>query len=925
MTEILFREYYVNADGSEIPMAGCIDFYTKYFNTQLAEFKKILALPEWNEYGIIHLVEKNILNLKYYRKTNGLNYIDIGSTVEQVILNTMRPYRNYSLLSYDTAPQFKETINLSNANPLYRTRGQAVPNILIVKPYLGTIIRFIPITVDFFDVLVFRDAHSTAPSSQNNIDSKWRDTWLTTDKKIWTYTGAFYNPIHSGNMKVPFAATWAIRKFEGEATIMTKENFKRFFDIPVLDPKKFLQEYLYGIDERLMLNMVKKYNLRGRTYDQDTFFVGVVWLGYLFGSQTMPQQFQTMDTNAPTLTQNISLDVTGKLSVAAPQRRPELYDNLNKLYEPVTRTQIIIQPDSNVLPNYSFYQDIRCVIKYMVIYLAEKFGKPEDQVTFEEFFDYVDEKHRNILSKDKRTLYDNLILMVPSKYHIWDYIFRDVIIDTSPIKQYFLHYNNFSWDNLCDINEKYFVGDAFDFTQYVNRGSPGLPVNITNYPHDHPNNVNNKTSNLLFSVANLASLNFSDPDELVRITQIADGWDQINRGGAGIIYSLPTSDKVLKIFALCAPTKEESRPCIESRNGDQVVLLPPVNNISISIMPEYLSELVISSILSSLKRTKYIDGFVRSYNTYYDKNAGQVYIIQQKLEPLNKPQFFSDYRSICSFLFENYCSLYLAQKSARFTHYDLHVDNIMKKQNETTRNVKINNFYFTGVPSRFEIIDFGGSVCSYTDKKNERIDVLPKIRDDITENPRVFSEYFDLFTLLLNVIANWHTNVKNSDQDAPLDEEQQAQKNATFAGDSLNAFNYLHAKTGFLDRLIQLFFKPGVDARSVFFRGISCWSHGTCHKTAHVQGNANGFAQHIYKPNSRNLLSQVFIDAYLNPIDVIIQNLYNGYNGISNTIRDPVAIYLGDKNIPPVMGNHREIPNTITGFLKWLPTTDRVL
>jgi hypothetical protein len=249
----------------------------------------------------------------------------------------------------------------------------------------------------------------------------------------------------------------------------------------------------------------------------------------------------------------------------------------------------------------------------------------------------------------------------------------------------------------------------------------------------------------------------------------------------------------------------------------------------------------------------------------------------------------------------------------------------MKKQNETTRNVKINNFYFTGVPSRFEIIDFGGSVCSYTDKKNERIDVLPKIRDDITENPRVFSEYFDLFTLLLNVIANWHTNVKNSDQDAPLDEVQQAQKNATFASDSSNAFNYLQTKTGFLDRLIQLFFKPSVNARLVFFTEISCWSHGTCHKTAHVQGNANGFAQHIYKPNSRNLLSQVFIDANLNPIDVIIQNLYNEYNGISNTIRDQAAIYLGDKNIPPVMGNHREIPNTITGFLKWLPTTNRVL
>ena len=763
----------------------------------------------------------------------------------------------------------------------------------------------------------------------NNIDSKWRDTWLTTDKKIWTYTGAFYNPIHSGNMKVPFAATWAIRKTAGEGTIMTLDNFKRFFDIPELNSNKFLQEYLYGIDERLMLNMVKKYNLNGRTYDQDTFFVGIVWLGYLFGSQTMPQQFQTMDTNPPEITQNISLDINGNLSVSRP-RSTDLYTNIPKLYmygPGASQTQIIRKPDGNLLPEYSFYQDIRCVIKYIVIYLAEKFGKTENGVTFEEFFDYVDEKHRNILSKDKRTLYDNLILMVPSKYHIWDYIFRDVVQDTSPIKPYFLQLNNFSWDNLCDINEKYFVGDAFDFTQYVNRGSGNLPANIQNYPDDHPNNVVNKTSNLLFSVAHLASLNFSDPDEWTQIQTIARGFRLVGGGGVGVIFTLPASDKVLKIITLCAGDVDEKRTCIEHRNGDQVVLLPPVNNISVSIMPEYLSEIVISSILSSLKRTKYIDGFVRNYNTFYDKDVGQVFIIQQKLSVLPVAQIFepvfiqdqSDYGYLncCSFLFEIFCSLYLAQKSARFTHYDLHVGNIMIKPNITTRNVKINNSYFKGVPSRFEIIDFGGSVCSYTDKKNERIDVLPKIKDDITEKPRVFSEYFDLFTLLLNVIANWHGNVHAV---------------GTFASnDYIPVFTDFNNKTGgFATRLISLFFKPNTPHFiDTFFTEISCWSQGTCHKASHVNYiNTGGFAIHIYKPNSVNLLRQDFIDTNLNPVDVIINNLYNEFMRIAANTPHPKTDadnYIGEKIIPPVMGRIRNIPDTITGFLKWTPGTNKAL
>ena len=103
--DILMCQYYTNSDGTPRNLGDSIGFYQRYLITQLDEFHKILNLPEWNEYGIIHLLDVNLLNLKYYRTINNVtNIIDQGLTVQDVITRNMLPHirsGKYKLLSYD--------------------------------------------------------------------------------------------------------------------------------------------------------------------------------------------------------------------------------------------------------------------------------------------------------------------------------------------------------------------------------------------------------------------------------------------------------------------------------------------------------------------------------------------------------------------------------------------------------------------------------------------------------------------------------------------------------------------------------------------------------------------------------------------------------------------------------------------------------
>jgi hypothetical protein len=521
--------------------------------------------------------------------------------------------------------------------------------------------------------------------------------------------------------------------------------------------------------------------------------------------------------------------------------------------------------NSNVMPTYNYFEDLRCVVKYILLKLAKKYDNNYKLVTVKEFFDFVEKRQYKAskIKKQNRTIMENLIMMIPSKYHLWEFIFESFMESPSTkpmIKAINYMGEYFSFENLCDINEKYFVGDDFDFDKYYKGKSVPLPKNIDNFPAKHPFNSKIRkdlsiieSSAILSDVSSLAKINFSNSDVLEKIFEILNyGNSELASGGMGTVYETTIKDLIIKVIKICKDPR--TAMCLEFNNGNQTITIPPSNknNIAITILPEYFSEVVISELVSSLLRERKLINFMYTFGSAFDEINEIMFIAAEKInfEQSSKDFLFVAgedqeirYIKILKFLLSILCTLYLSQKYALFTHYDLHMGNTLLKTTSEKFNIFIEElgYYISMDPELLNnkiptIIDYGTSVASMmNENENIRLDIKPKLKN---ENGKFynFSPKFDMMTLFLNIFANWQTitlNEKGIDNPTLLGNVKES--TARFV-DTLKR----ESKLELLQEYIELFtnFDDPTDGYNFFINHVSRW---------------NGVRKNAYKPNIDSL------------------------------------------------------------------------
>lgn len=219
--------------------------------------------------------------LNHYNYGTVLDYI-LYRVDSEIVLN--QRYR-FGLYRYDLSSKFDVNVTI----PVFQngTVNQENHGVKNTSGMLGSVIRFTALQDPSFECVLLRDAHSTMPNRNFQFDRKWYETWrYKTNKRIWAYHGAFYNPQHGDGQKISFAATWGACKRHGANKIFSNEDYANAFGISDVG-ENYYNRTGYGIDERLMFRLTTM-----QVWLDSTYFVGMTHLLYLIIGQINPRGYR---------------------------------------------------------------------------------------------------------------------------------------------------------------------------------------------------------------------------------------------------------------------------------------------------------------------------------------------------------------------------------------------------------------------------------------------------------------------------------------------------------------------------------------------------------------------------------------------------------------------------------------------------------
>lgn len=226
--------------------------------------------------------------------------------------------------------------------------------------------------------------------------------------------------------------------------------------------------------------------------------------------------------------------------------------------------------------------------------------------------------------------------------------------------------------------------------------------------------------------------------------------------GGGQVFNFDDS-MVLKTVSPCTnpppPVVRSSandQLCSMAENGSLIFRIPNTLTKKHTIFaPNYIIEVIMALMIEKL--SLYTPSFVRSYDFQYNEATRTTYTLIEKLSPL----VLMDEHQYLFVMFQLFHALNAAQRAARFTHFDLHAENVMLRP---TRGLRIYplpdgiHYLHTITDTDAVIIDFGHSRMETEDsvltgRLHFAFGNPPFERVDKYE----FNPYYDLFSILVSL------------------------------------------------------------------------------------------------------------------------------------------------------------------------------
>lgn len=220
--------------------------------------------------------------------------------------------------------------------------------------------------------------------------------------------------------------------------------------------------------------------------------------------------------------------------------------------------------------------------------------------------------------------------------------------------------------------------------------------------------------------------------------------------GVGQVYKV--SDKlggyIVKVSNYCGPLSPILTPlCDMANQGDIIYKIPDsTTNKLIIYAPNYISEGLISLLLDKL--SPYTPSFMKTYGFLYNNKSANktTYTL---MEPLGS--IYSVIKSDLDFFyacFQVFQGLDTAQRLARFTHYDLHMGNVLSRPADKISIYPLYNgqYFYAWSVNDAVIIDYG-----YSRYETDQDIICPRLKFVISKFNReimdsaLFNPYYDMF------------------------------------------------------------------------------------------------------------------------------------------------------------------------------------
>ena len=516
------KNYNHEADGGMLGKNSPDAFFTWYLENQINESIKLIndllsdgSRPifqnQWEDFGCLMMVDHHTMNLPMMMESGGQlwpwsketykpivindiaerekisqivrvvggiskllktnNWGTVGDYIKWKVLKNIRSHKRYryGLYEYSLPKRMDDKVKIPIIQPDQSKLDEdiSIYGIMMSPGMLGSIVRFSALQDPQFDCILFRDAHSTMPNRNYIYDRKWYETWRqNTDKRLWVYNGAFYNPAHGDGQKISFAAAWgACKRISSQYTIFTELEYEKAFNFSK-PGNKYYNRTDYGVDERIMFRLTNM-----TLWKENSYFVGIVHMSYLISGQDNPREYRIFQDaqEGQKFTPDDFID----------------YEDQSAMLRNTNNKPEICRELTFGLPSKSFYTDIRCVFLNSIHQAAWDLNKNIDTMTFLEYYEWLDRYLMRTVSGPM--MLQNLIEMIPPRWNIWSFLFGEINMDNLSIVDNIMEQSfGINLTTICRINKLMWTGNVFNLDSYFfgeEKQLPSINQLPVLYPH----------------------------------------------------------------------------------------------------------------------------------------------------------------------------------------------------------------------------------------------------------------------------------------------------------------------------------------------------------------------------------------------------------------------------------------------------------
>ena len=225
-----------------------------------------------------------------------------------------------------------------------------------------------------------------------------------------------------------------------------------------------------------------------------------------------------------------------------------------------------------------------------------------------------------------------------------------------------------------------------------------------------------------------------------------------------------TEELVVKITAPCLPPSGQkrgpeqeklfARECRDIRNHQSIRRLPSGGGKDLLEIPNFLSEALIGAFMKRLQDVNLTPHLSPVYGIWEDPNRAVSYELMPRFKT-DIADIVNDTVDVDLILFQVAQGLSVAQEQYRFTHYDLHIDNVLYKEENIDRAYPIvgetGTISWLGVYSRgytVKIADYG-----LARMETQHVILDPRIDDIPIKTSGQFNPSYDIVAFIGSLLV----------------------------------------------------------------------------------------------------------------------------------------------------------------------------